>query len=146
VLTKLESELISRYWDDIEAALRASVPPLAEATDAALNNIHARLLQDDMQAWALVEMKQDSTKVYALLITNIWEDPGTADRNLLIYALYGYRHIEEHMWKDGLDTLKKYAKGTNCRALVALTSVKRIKDVVESLGGDASTYFITLEV
>ena len=146
MLTKLESNLISRYWEDIDAALRASVPPLADATDDALNNIHTRLLQDNMQAWALVDMQEENTRVYALVITTIWEDPGTADRNLLIYALYGYNKIEEIMWKDGLETLKKYAKGTHCRAIVALTSVKRIKDVVESLGGDASTYFITLEV
>ena len=146
MLTKLESEVISRYWEDIADAIVASVPPLAEVTDTALNELLKGLLEDRMQAWILCDIIEDRTVVYALVITTIWRDPGLDTKNLLIYALYGYSTIQESMWKAGLETLRKYARGIGCKAIVGLTSVPRIREVVEQLGGDTSISLITLAV
>ena len=150
MLHRLASDQLSRYWNDIRDALMASVPPLAEPTGAAVNQIMENILLRKMQAWLLYEddgtPEQPAVKIYALVITQIWQEPGSLTRNLLIYALYGYSFVPEPLWRSGLAGLRAWAKKKDCRSIVAYTRVQRIVDVVKMLGGDTDTTFLQLEV
>jgi hypothetical protein len=150
VLHRLANDQISRYWNDIQDGIAASVPPLVDDTGSALNQIMENLLLRKMQAWLLYDeqgtAEQPVAKIYALVVTQIWEEPGSLTRNLLVYALCGYASIPEELWKSGLEGLRAWARKKECKSIVAYTRVQRMVDVVNMLGGDTQTTFLQLEV
>jgi len=150
VLLKLFPDQITRYWEDIKAAVQAAVPPLAQSEQANMTQFLENLLMGRLHVWVLVEQKGEGPEATydtkAFVITTIWKDIGTGARNLLIYALYGYSLISEELWRDGLACLRKFARAENCHQIVAYTRVPRIVEVVRLLGGDTDTRLITLEV
>jgi hypothetical protein len=130
---------VSRYWEDIKAALLYSVPPLAECDEEGMANILESFLSGKLKAWISAD---DKGSVYALLVTCFLEDVGTRTKNLLIYALCGYKLIPDLEWKSGLQTLREYAVSNKCRAIVAYSKVPRIIEVSQSLGADPNMRFI----
>jgi len=150
VLLKLFNDQITRYWENIREMLEASAPPLVGDNPGAVNQIMENILLGKMQCWVLYEQKGDvkapEIRIYAMLVTQIWHEPGSFTKNLLIYALYGYSFVPEELWKSGLESLKRWAKKKKCYAIVAFTQVPRVADLVKMLGGDTSTTFLKLEI
>lgn len=160
MLLRLSADQVSRYWDDVRDMLEASVPPLAAEGPAAVNQIMENILLNRMQVWVLYEqsgggvekvgdqhvINANSVKIYAMFVTQVWKEPGSFTKNLLIYALYGYSFVPEELWKTGLEGLKRWAKKKQCAGIVAFTKVPRIAEIVRELGGETDTTFLKLEV
>jgi hypothetical protein len=150
VLLKLSADQISRYWEDIKAAIIAAVPPLGTTDQGAVSQFLENLLMGRLQAWLLVEQQGEGERavfnIKALAVTTVWRDLGTGAKNLLIYALYGYSFVEPALWKDGLGALKKFAEAEGCHQIVAFTKVPRVLQIVKELGGESEMRLVTLEV
>lgn len=146
MLLRLSPDQVTRYWEDIRSALVSAVPPLANASQEGINTFLEGLLTGRLQAWALYEQGDEKINILALAITTVWRDIGTGNRNLLIYALYGYSFVQPESWKEGIAGLKEFAKREQCVQIVAFTRVGRVLDIVKELGGDTATRLITLEV
>lgn len=150
MLLKLSADQITRYWEDIKAALVSAVPPLAQADQGHVTQFLENLVMGRLQAWTLVEKKGEGEKatydIKALVVTTVWRDLGTGAKNLLIYALYGYSFVSPDLWKEGLEALKKFARAEGCHQIVAFTKVPRVIQIVEGLGGNSDTRLITLEI
>jgi hypothetical protein len=145
VITKLAANQIQVYWDSIEEALKAAVPVFADASPEACQQMMESLITDRMQVWAVTSL-EETPKIYALLVTGFHQDIGTGFRTLLVYAIYGYSFIPEEIWKDGLEKLKDYAREHGVGTISAFTQVDRIVKVLDELGADTSTTFITMKV
>lgn len=148
MLIQLTPEQISKYYNDIEAGIKVSVPPLAKSSPEVVTRVMERLIGGTMQAWMLVDWTgpEKAPTIYALAVTVLYPDIGSGYLNLLIYALYGYVLVPDALWREGLETLKKYAASVGAGNVVAFTRVPRIVQIVEALGGDTATRFISLEV
>lgn len=145
MLIRLEPSQVSRYWDDIKAALLYSVPPLVNADEEGLNNILTSLLARRMDAWVLCEEGENGCNVFALAVTQEMMDPGTLERNLLIYSLCGYKFVPEKLWQDGFATLRRFARSVGLKRIVAYTKVPRIIEIAKGLGADCSTTLVSWE-
>ena len=55
MLKLLTPDQVSIYWTDIKETIRASVVPLATATDETLNLVLESILREEMQVWAILE-------------------------------------------------------------------------------------------
>ena len=142
MLKLLTPDQVAIYWTDISATIRASIVPLAEATDETLNLVLEAILREEMQVWAILE----GEGVKGIAVTYINVDVGTQAKNVVVYSLCGYSPIEEETWRESLEGLREFARSNSCTGIVGYTKVPRIKEVVEMLGGKADYAFIELEV
>lgn len=142
MLVRLLPKQITDSWNVIKYALKNSMPPQAEFSDEAANNILKALISGDMQCWTIAS----DNEVLGITITTITDDRCSGERNLLIYSVFGFKKIPDRVWRDGLDSLKKYAAGMKAKYIVALTVVDRVKEIVRNLGGNADWTFLKLEV
>ena len=142
MLKLLTPDQVAIYWTDISSTIRASIAPLAEATDEMLNLVLEAILREEMQVWAILE----GEGVKGIAITYINKDVGTQAKNLVVYSLCGYSLIEEKTWRESLDNLKEFARSNDCTGIVGYTKVPRIIEVVRMLGGKTDYAFVQLEV
>lgn len=141
MLLRLEPDQVNRYWSVIERAILEALPPVAVEDEGLLPNILKNLLSGNMQCWVVTKKKT----IYAMLVTTPqFEIGGT--KNLLVYTLYGFDNLDMETWKEGFNSLKKYAKSIGCKSIVAYSNVERIIQVCRLLGGETEYTFITLEV
>lgn len=146
MLRLLTPDQVALFWTDIREALRYSVIPLAEATDASLNSILETILTGGMQVWVALGKVEEQERPIALAVTYINKDIGTGTKKLVIYALCGYHFIEEGVWREGLEVLRKFARAEGCTGIVGYTKVPRVVEVAKMLGGKVEYSFIELEV
>lgn len=146
MLTQLTSDQIARHWDEIKSHLEKSLSPFVEVTPTTMNSIFEALLAGRAQAWTLWENVEDKIKIYAMGTTYIQVDPLSRTKNLLIYSVSGYSFVPEGLWKEGLEKIRLFAKEKGCFKILAYSSVRRILDIADALGGDTKTYYIEWKV
>jgi hypothetical protein len=144
VLTRLLPDQISRFWDIIRFAIEESLPPITGEGPDKMNRILSSLLSGKADCWASYVKEKESRRFEGIVITKIQYDDISSTRNLLIYCLYGYEHIESESWTTGLKTLVKYASSKGCHRIIAYTDEPRIIEMVKKLGGETDYTFISI--
>lgn len=142
MLIKLLSEQIAKYWDVIKYAVEESVPPIANENYDKMNRILEALLNGSMDCW--VSVNDENKKIEAIVVTTFSEDYCSGVRNLLIYSIFGYNEISDKSWAEGFETLSKWAKSCGCIRIIAYTDVDRIKEVVNSIGGNTRYSLVSI--
>jgi hypothetical protein len=139
-------EQVTKHWGLLKQSILLTWP--TSLNEEALSGILQSLLSDKLQAWGLVDIKSQSEMTWkALGTTAVVEDEITGVRTLHIYhicVLEGVMELE--VWKDVWTKFTEHAKALGCSKVSALTKHQRVVDIVESLGGDATTRLIELEV
>jgi hypothetical protein len=140
MLVQLLPEQISTYWPIVRYSIESSMPPtVLGAVD--MNTILQNIMAGSIQVWASVSQE----KVVAIITTTIVTDIGATTSDLLIYSLYGTGDIiGKENWKDGFDTLRKYALGKGCTRVTAYTQSDVIKKLAKWFGGDTSWTYIAV--
>jgi hypothetical protein len=133
-------------WDILEPAIQGAVPPFAYGDANAMQNIKASLLAGQMHCFVGFSFNGEEPLPFGIVITTFSEDECSGVRNLLIYAIYGYRFLTKAMWTESLDTLRKFAKAYMCHRIVAFSNVEAVIVNAGQLGFDISYHFLTLEV
>ena len=146
VLVKLTKEQVTDYWEVIKPAIELSIPPTVKRTPDYMVNILWAILMEKIDCWVLLS-KPDGGDMYVIGTTAITIDEATGQRNLLIYSLYGMvDNVPKDVWLEGFESLRKQAKAMKCASITGLTNVKRVKQLVTMLGGDASFNLVKMEV
>jgi hypothetical protein len=146
MLIQLTPEQCTIYWEDLSTGIKNSMPPFAAVTDEGLNRVLENLLNGTMQAWVALDRNEKGSFVVAAAITMIHSEIGTGQKNLLIYSLFGYKFVQESIWKEGLSGIRQFAKSMECLKVIAYTSVPRVVEIAKSLGGSAEYTFLSWEV
>jgi len=133
-------------WEMIKFGVERALLPTVDVTPEVINNILMSLLDGSAQCWVEYRVEGEKSIVYGLLITTVTEDFLSGTRNLLIYALFGTRPIDDIIWVEGLETLTKFARFNRCKKVTAYSNVERIEEIVESLGGKVEWKFISFPV
>ena len=141
MLVKLLPDQVSRNWDTIGYAIENSLPPIVDESDERMNNILLALLDGRMDCW--VSLNGDG-KINGVVSTTIMYDDLSGVRSLLIYSIFAFEWSEEEAWSEGLETLRKYAKGNDCSRITGYTEFDSIIQRVKDMGGEAKQMFISL--
>lgn len=140
MLSRLEPNQVTVYWEEIKSGIIASLPPTGLPSNEGMAIILNRILKGDVQVWVVADDRSEAVRAAA--VTTILEDGATETRNLLIYSLYGYSLVPQELWVEGLEGLKKFAKAKGCYKIVAYTKVPRVVEIARSLGALADTIFL----
>jgi len=144
----LPPSYVTKLWEWLRPAIEASMPPLADRqADDAMGNVLERLLKGEFQCWIGIERVQGPVPVvYGLVVTGVFEEFGTRTKSLWIWALYGHRGVPAGLAAAGIDRLRAYAREHGYKWIAAVTSVGRVIEIVQQLGGDVSHSLIRIEV
>ena len=146
MLVQLTPNQIAQAWPGVKEPIRLALVPQMDVTDESLNSILQHLTQGTSQMWLLTDLVDSKTVIYAIGTTCFSTEAMTRTKNLLIYSLYGFQFIPDPLWKDGLATLKAFAKREGCIKLIAFTLVDRVVEVAQSLGAQVNVRQLTWEV
>lgn len=146
MLLQLRPKDITKHWEGISEAISKSLPPITTASAERMTFILRSLLVEVMQCWVLCKpnVGKDTTDIYAIATTEYAIDPGSGTRNLLIFSLYSLQKIPQELWKDGYETLQKFAKANNCESIIAFTDVPAVIHLVEGFGGNVATRLLIM--
>ena len=146
MLVQLTPSQIAQAWPSLREPIRKALIPQMDVSAEALNNILRNLEQGTSQAWLLTDIVEGRSVVYAVGTTCFSVEAMTGTKNLLIYSLYGFQFIPEHIWKDSLNTLLIFAKREGCFKLIAFTLVDRVIEIAQGLGAQSNIRQLTWEV
>jgi len=139
MLKKLDNKQVGEYWNEIKPAIRKAFPRQPRDVEDWLNKLLEKILRDEGQVWIGLD---EVGKVVFILVTLFIEDPCSGSKQLLVYSLFGYRLVEDKLWKKSQETLKTFALDSKCNELVAYSEVERVVDIAKKTGADVSTTFI----
>lgn len=140
-LIKMYPDQVAKEWDKIGPAIEIALPPISDGVDR-MNRVLESILSGVIQ----VHMFVDDQKVRGIVSTSIMNSIDGAEKQLLIYSLYGHKGITIDELREGFELLRELARGEECSHVVAYTSLDGLKNYVKRLGGDASQTFLRLEV
>lgn len=146
MLTRLLPEQVSKLWNIIKYAIEQSVPPVSGEKPDKMNRILSSILCGKMDVWVSY-VKGDNNKFEGLAVTEFLYNEPDGTKNLLLYSIYGYNPVENRKtYIEGLLTLMKYAKETNCSKMCAYTIDSGIVALAKRLGADTSYTLINFKV
>jgi len=148
MLVKLVAKDISKWWSGISEGISRSLPPFTKYTKDRMSSILKCLMEDTLHCWVLTQYDsvKNTTIMYAIVTTEFTVDTVTITKNLTIFSLYALQPVPEQMWKDGFDTLAKFAKANHCNQILAFSDIPQVINIVNKLGGDTSTTLIKMEI
>jgi len=135
---------ISNYWEDIRAGMNEALPPGAPDRD---QRLLAKMLGGIVQVWISYYRGQDEEPIVdGAVLTTVVEDRVHDSRSLLIYALWAIDETHYNTWQEGMEAMKKYAKGRMCNRVIGYTDEEKVLSLVEALGGEARYTFVTFDI
>lgn len=137
MLVRLLTIQIPKFWDLIKYGIQESLGELL--TDKHYNNILTGLLKEDLICFVVME----DDKVKANTVVRAYYDDLTEKKSLVIYSAYANKELSNDLYVKIFDDLQKYAKSIHCDSISAFTSMNKIVEMAELVGGDTSQTFIS---
>jgi hypothetical protein len=100
----------------------------------AIANLIAAVHHGDIQAWVGVAGEEGNRKMVGMVFTTVATDYFLGTSRLVVYGLNAEARVSPDAFAKGLNTLVEYAKKRGCRTMVAQTSVRGIRKVLEGNG------------
>jgi len=136
-------EQISRYWEDIKEGLSRALPPGPSDREV---KILTGLQIGYMQCWVSYRKETNGTVVDGAVVTALINDQVHGTRNLLLYALWAVEDTHKTTWDEGIEALRKFAKGKGCNRVVGYTDQELVIGLCRATGGEARYTFCTWDV
>jgi hypothetical protein len=136
MLIKILPNQVVDHWDILSYGIQQSLPPITIESPLRMNNILESLIIGRMDLW----LSTEDNKVKGLIVTSITYDKNSDVQDLLIYSLYGYNNLLMKNIKEGLETLKIYARAKGCKRITAYSNVESVIKFMESYGASTFTY------
>lgn len=140
MLVRLLPEQISYRWDTIKQTIVDTAPPYVNTSPEAMNKILMSLLDGSLQCWISVI----DGKVDAVATTCVEEDFHSKTKNLLMYSVHALRQTTGRSWIEAFETVRKYALGEGCEAMVFITKEPKIIKIAEKFGGDVEWRYVRI--
>jgi hypothetical protein len=145
MIVRLIPDQIAKFWELIKGAIAASVSKEYEVSGNLLNNSLKNLLTGTSQAWLVMD-EQNGKPIVGVVVTYITDDPMGEQRNLVIYALFGFQIVDDSIWLDGIDKLKEFARANGCKQLVGYTTSRILENRITKYGFVNDSSIVRLEV
>ncbi len=145
-LIKMEPAQANRIWPDIAPGIAVAVPPTAGESVQMMTSVLARILDGDLVLWMICRTYDVNLDPLGHLTTVVVQDHITGQRNLLIYSLYVWELLPDEIVKEGIEVLRRYAKGMNCAKVIAFTKEPRVEEMIRMAGGNSQVKFLEVAV
>jgi len=142
MLQLLMPDQVTPYWDEIRGGLTAALPPGPADRE---QRLLAKILEGLVQVWLSYRREDEKAVVDGVCLTSVVEDHIHDQRNLLLYALWAVGETHLSTWREGMDALKKYARGRYCSRVVGYTDQEKVIGLAKATGGVARYTFVTWE-
>ncbi len=148
MLLQLLPRDITKHWEGLSEAISKSLPPTTSVSRDRMSIILQSLISETMQCWVLCEpsVEKKVSELFAVATTELVKETGSATRNLLIYSLFGLRAVSDDQWREGFETLRKFAQSRDCENIIAYTDNPAVVSLAKKFGGDVSTTLIVIGV
>ena len=138
---------VGDYWEVIkESLVKSGIPIINEDGIDTYANILTSLLEGKLSAWVKVDGPLENGIVNMIAVCGIITDEFSLTKNLLIYSLWSIHGESNEVWIDGLSTLRKYAKGNNCKYILGYSAVPKMIELGKSFGADTTFSLIKFNV
>lgn len=136
MLVALLPSQISDYWPLMKKDIEDSLPPIADYGPYDLNNILYKMMAGFIIVWLVVDKEQ---KTKGFVTTTILSD-ASGVRTLLIYNAIAIENAPLSIWKEGYETLRKYANSKGCSKIGAFIQNEKILQLLGEF--DVDTRFV----
>ncbi len=133
MLLQLHPDKVSKMWDEIKPAIYESLSPVTGAREEIMNNILTAVLTEELSCWMSYQVVDGINVMDSFITTMFVYDAISGERNLLIYTLYGYMHIPDESYSEGLEALIKYGRKHGCYNILLYTNNENILKQVSKL-------------
>ena len=147
-LEPLSPQQVNVMWPQMQAAIKASLPP-TEVTDeaGAMNGVLVAVMKGELQVWLATKRDGDSSvRVFGGVVTQITGPSVSGIKSLWIYSLFIHELPPTQLVGKMLDTLKDFARASGCKGIFAFTNNEAIRKLVDHLHGNTDYRLVSLEV
>uniref|UniRef100_A0A6M3KL91 Uncharacterized protein n=1 Tax=viral metagenome TaxID=1070528 RepID=A0A6M3KL91_9ZZZZ len=146
MLVRLLPNDISNNWVNISTAIVKGLQPIGTIDEDSINRLLEASLTEELQLWLIIKPEKEVQRIIGLVSTVILIDPILRTKSLLVYSLFGVETIPGHIWVEGIETLRKFAKGNSCTKVCAFSNLVNVVEILKLLGADTSWHYISMEV
>lgn len=147
MIIRLSTIQVSEHWNAIKDMLEKAVVELPGQLLNTDNNMLRSLLIGESVCWiGYKHVAEKRNDIICMLITRILCDNITGIKSILIYCLNGWEVIDNKIYRDGLETLKRYGKENDCHRIIFYSKESRILQITEAVGFDLSLRFGVLRL
>lgn len=144
LLLKTLPEQVSDNWDKFAPLIEQSLPPTVLNRRQRMANVLRSILMEELVVWVYIDSEKRERYVVS---TQIRTDDIVLGKDLLIYSFTALGPLDS--WEDiavGFRTLKKYAKGNDCRNILAYVVDPSVKKILKRQGADVRFTLAQIEV
>jgi hypothetical protein len=143
VVLKLQPEQIGLFWDAISHAFLSAGSVPKSNTEKWLSGCLAALMSGISQCWLIYDRKEEEFHLYAVVVSQLVNDPLSGQLVLMLGPLYGFRKMEDAMMIDAVEKICRYGVSQNCVRTVVWSPHPRVQDWAIKCGFvEASRIFI----
>jgi len=143
MLLLLMPDQVNTYWEDIKEGMHKAVPQSVPDRDT---KVLQKLLTGMMQMWVSYRKEDDKVVIDAGVLTALVEDQVHETGNLLLYCLWAIGKTHQSSWTEGMEALKKFAKGQGCNRVISYSDQEDMIGLCRYTGGEARHMFLTWDV
>lgn len=143
LLLRILPEQVSQLWDKFAPLIEKSLPPTVTNRRQRMANVLRSILMDDLVVWVYFNSEGRERYVTTTLVRT---DKVTLGKDLLIYSFTSLGQITPEQAMNGVEVLKKYARGNDCKSIIAYSADERVVEFLESKGASANYKLIQMEV
>ena len=140
MLIRLLPEQVSASWNTIAPEIAKGLPPMQQASHDTMVSILEAVLSERLEVWVYLNETEGNTK--AVVATTIYRDPVINVPYLLIYSFSSFKPMTSDEWKDGFETLRKYATGLDVKSIIAYTAHEGVIKMATSRLGASAEYTV----
>lgn len=143
LLLRILPEQVSAKWDKFAPLIAKSLPPTVTNRRQRMANVLRSILMDDLVVWVYLDEQKRERYVMTTLVRT---DEVTLGKDLLVYSFTSLGQITPKQAMDGVEVLRKFAKGNDCKSIIAYSADERVVKLLESEGASANFKLIQMEV
>ena len=128
MLLKLQPEQIALFWDAISYAFVAAEAVPSNNREKWLTGCLANLMSGNSQCWIVYDRKEDDLHIYAVMISQLVNDPLSGSSVLMLGPLYGFRKMEDQMMIWAVEKVCEYGLSRECSRIVVWSPHPRVQD------------------
>ena len=127
----LTPDEIPKFWEAIKFAAVNGDFVEEQYRLKYLNKLLYQLLSSKAQCFVRLSSER---KLQMVGITKIMTDEVRDERTLFISSLYSFEKVDDSIWLNDFEFVKRFAKASNCKSITTWTMSERVSKICEQVG------------
>jgi len=137
---------VSKSWHILKPMIGAALPPISMSREDRMNKVLDAILSGRLDVHVCFDFTEEKSELYGVIVTTVIDIVDGTDRQLLVYAVYGYRKLIIEQVLEVFELIKKLAKSQGCTSISGYTNIPKMIEYVKQMGWEANYTFCRVEV